>query len=145
MDAVWAIKTIEENVNYYNPDLVIVGYGMNDFRTEPPLFEKQIREVIKRTRDKNPNCEFILIATSLPNPLLTSPICPINGYQKDFLAVLQNIEADTNGVAVANITEMHSYLMSKKRYFDMTSNNVNHPNDFLYRMYAQYLISMLVE
>lgn len=145
MDAVWAIENVDSNINYYNPDLVIIGYGMNDFRTEPKIFEKQIREIIERTKFKNPDCEFVLIATSLPNPVLTSEICPINCYQKDFYAVLKNIENDTKGVAVADITGMHSYLISKKRYFDMTSNNINHPNDFLYRMYAQYLCGMLVD
>jgi len=145
MDAVWAINTIDDNLNYYNPDLAIIGYGMNDFRTEPKVFEEQIREVIKLTREKNPDCEFILIATSLPNPLLTAEACPINSNQKYFLSSLKNIEADTEGVAVADITSMHSYLMTKKRYFDMTSNNVNHPNDFFYRLHAQYLCGMMVD
>lgn len=145
MDAVWAINNIDDYLNYYNPDLAIIGFGMNDFRTEPKVFEQQIREIIKLTREKNPECEFILIATSLPNPLLIAEVCPINSNQKYFLSVLKNIEADTKGVAVADITSMHSYLMTKKRYFDMTSNNVNHPNDFFYRLHAQYLCGMLVD
>lgn len=145
MDAVWAIENIDDNLNYYNPDLAIIGYGMNDFRTDPEVFEEQIREIIKLTRQKNPDCEFILIATSLPNPLLTSEVCPINKNQKYFLSVLKNIEADTKGVAVADITSMHSYIMTKKRYFDMTSNNINHPNDFFYRLHAQYLCGMMID
>ena len=26
----WAVNTVEENVNAYNPDFVIYGFGMND-------------------------------------------------------------------------------------------------------------------
>ena len=49
------------------------------------------------------------------------------------------------GVAVAKMTDMHLHLLSLKRYWDMTGNNINHPNDFLARVYAQVVAQMLVE
>ena len=36
-----------------------------------------------------------------------------------------------------------SALLEKKRFFDMTGNNVNHPNDFLASVYAQTILKIL--
>ena len=47
------------------------------------------------------------------------------------------------GVAVANVTEVHKHLLTKKRYGDMTANNVNHPNDWLIRMQGQIIAQAL--
>ena len=55
--------------------------------------------------------------------------------------MLANCERE--GVAVVNMTAMHQSLLSRKRYEDMTGNNVNHPNDYLARVYAQTLFATL--
>jgi hypothetical protein len=39
---------------------------------------------------------------------------------------------------------MHTTLLESKRYYDMTGNNVNHPNDFLARMYAQTILEVMI-
>lgn len=143
MDINWAVENVEENINCYDADLVILGFGMNDGAKSPELFEGKVRELIGLVREKNPDCEFILIATSLPNPVLTDKRAPFCGNQRYFLEKLQNIELDTTGVAVANITDAHRYLLTKKRFIDLTSNHVNHPNDFFYRIHAQWLATML--
>ena len=38
------------------------------------------------------------------------------------------------------MTAMHLDLLKAKRFRDMTGNNVNHPNDFLARVYAQVVL-----
>ena len=48
------------------------------------------------------------------------------------------------GVVVADMTTFHEALLAQKRYCDMTGNNVNHPNDFLARAYAQVLFQTVV-
>ena len=60
------------------------------------------------------------------------------------MKVLSEIAQDTASVAVADIGNVHRYMMERKRFIDMTSNNVNHPNDFFYRVHAQFLAGMLI-
>jgi hypothetical protein len=36
-------------------------------------------------------------------------------------------------------------LAAGKKYLDMSGNNVNHPNDFLARLYAMNLLTALIE
>ena len=147
-DTNWAVNNIDANINDHHPDLLIIAFGMNDGSKTPEHFEERIRTMIRLVREKNPLCEIILVATSLPNPILTDPKARFWGNQEFFLERLNAIAADPHmggSIAVANITDMHRYLLSRKNFLDLTSNNVNHPNDFFYRCYAQFLYGMLVE
>ncbi len=141
----WAIYEVEERVNAYAPDLVVLAFGMNDGDKTPKEFETNTRTIIRKVREKHPLCEFILVATSLPNPMLTDPRAQFWGNQQFFAESLDAIAADTNGVAVANIRDVHTHLLSRKRFIDLTSNHVNHPNDFFYRIHAQFLAGMLID
>ncbi len=38
------------------------------------------------------------------------------------------------------MTTTHADLLKRKRFQDFTGNNVNHPNDFLVRAYAQVML-----
>ena len=40
-------------------------------------------------------------------------------------------------LTVVPITALHAETLERKKYWDMTANNINHPNDMLIRMYAQ--------
>ena len=74
----------------------------------------------------------------LPNPDAK------NFYKNQYLfhdALVEQCEKE--GVAVVNMTGMHASLLEKKRYADMTGNNVNHPNDYLARVYAQTLLQTI--
>lgn len=45
-------------------------------------------------------------------------------------------------MAIADITSVHLQLLETKAYRDMTGNNINHPNDFLTRIYAQVIMEV---
>jgi len=51
------------------------------------------------------------------------------------------VVSETPGSALADVTAVHSRLLASKRYVDMTGNNVNHPNDFLTRVYAMVVLA----
>lgn len=124
----------------YGPDLCIIGFGMNDGTKlyAQEFYRRNIQTIIDTARAANPNCEFVLIATMLANPEAGD----FAGCQKDYLPVLQAME--TEGVAVMDMTTFHETLLTQKRYCDMSGNNVNHPNDFLARGYAQVLWQTVV-
>lgn len=119
----------------YGPDLCIIGFGMNDgSRKVPPEdFLRNIKTIMAAARSGNPMCEFVLIAPILPNGQVGNFL----GTQAQYLPALQELEGE--GTAVADMTTFHQYLLTRKRYFDMSGNNVNHPNDFLARAYAHVL------
>ena len=121
-------------------DLCIIGFGMNDGTKKIPAedFRKNIEAIMDTARAANPDCEFVLIATTLANP----EAAKFAGNQAEYLPAL--LELEQEGVVVMDMTTFHADLLARKRFFDMTGNNVNHPNDFLARGYAQVLWQTVV-
>ena len=119
----------------YGPDLCIIGFGMNDGTKQytEEFFRQNIQNIIATARKANPDCEFILISTMLANPEAQD----FAGTQKAYLPVLEAMEEE--GIVVMDMTSFHEALLLRKQYRDMSGNNVNHPNDFLARGYAQVL------
>jgi hypothetical protein len=45
--------------------------------------------------------------------------------------------------AVVPMTTMSRWILSHKRFCDVSGNNINHPNDFIVRLYASTLLHTL--
>ena len=139
----WAAETVNELAAPFKPDLAIVAFGGNDSPTSPEVYGENIKKVALAIRKANPDCEFIFAATLLPNKLLCTPRALFYGNQPLFVPVLYRLADELAPAAVASISELHDYILTKKRFIDMTGNNVNHPNDFMHRLHAQYYLDML--
>lgn len=140
MLASWGAENAAALLNPENPDLVVIGFGMNDgtFKVDPAVFIEQIKSIIKTVKAANPSCEFIVVATMLANPdAIQSQI------QKSYHQPVLSLEGA--GIAVADITSVHEELLRHKSYQDMTGNNVNHTNDYLARWYAQVVSALLIQ
>ncbi len=139
MLARWGQENAAALLGSENPDLVVIGFGMNDgtFKVEPALLVDQIKGIMRAVKATNPLCEFILITTMLANPdAIQSQI------QKAYQQPLLKLEGV--GIAIADMTAVHEELLRHKAYQDMTGNNVNHPNDYLARWYAQVVSALLI-
>lgn len=141
MDSVWGKENVKERVTDKKPDLLCIGFGMNDGNRTADGYQGNIESMIKAVSEEKPDCDIILIATMLPNKETVG----FWGNQEQFLPVLKRIAQKYENVAVADMTTMHGDLLKGKRLFDMTGNNVNHPNDFLIRVYAQVINEVLRE
>jgi acyl-CoA thioesterase I len=140
MGAAHGVEVANQAANL-QPDLMIIAYGMNDVgRRDPQTYRDQIAAGIDIVRRQNRRAEFILVATMLGNPeWVHTPAEPFSEY-RDTLASLC-----TEGIALADMTRMWTDLLRRKRYHDLTGNGVNHPNDFGHRVYAQLLLSLLID
>lgn len=141
MDTNWGVSNVESRVNAYNPDLVIIAFGMNDGTANmaPATYRANIQSIMRSVKAKNANAEFILIAPMIPNPEST-----FTGTQAAFKAELDKLAAGNDAIVV-DMTSVHSYLLETKAYRDMTGNNINHPNDYLVRWYAQMVANSLID
>ena len=93
--------------------------------------------MISKIRKVNPSAEIILVTSMFANPLW-------HNFQvhNEYAKVCASLQ--TKGVAVADVRAVHERLLKQKRFIDMTGNNVNHPNDFLIRIYAQTILQKLI-
>lgn len=135
----WGVETAQERVADYHPDIAFIGFGMNDRQTPNEDYYKNISETMEIIKKTNPDCEFVLTAPMVANKEVDGFYC----QQYTFINELNKLKG--NGVAVMDVTTPHEYLLARKSYRDMTGNNINHPNDFLSRIYAQTALACLVE
>lgn len=142
----WGKQNAEEKVAQYNPDIVVLAFGMNDgsWNVSPAQFSDNIQSIMQTVRAKNPSCEFILVSSILPSkePKFDAGN-PVYGNQALYPDVLHNLAG--SGTVVADVTAVYKEILQHKRFSDMTGNNVNHPNDFLARLYAQVLMATTVK
>lgn len=144
-----ALKNLRQLCSNHKPDLVIIGFGMNDgsdSNIPPDRFQENIRSIMEMNDLlSGKSCDYLLLSTTLPNQEVKLGDA---NTQKEHSAKLFELEkqgtATTGGVVVADMTAIHSYMLQSKRFIDMTANNINHPNDFLARAYAQVVCRMLI-
>ncbi len=135
------IEAFSERVTNEFSDLMVLGFGMNDALTETKTYAERIENMALSFKEKNPDGEIVLIASMYPNTESNRL-----GKQEEFREELYKMEEKYPFVAVADMTEMHYNILEMgKRYRDMTGNNVNHPNDFLIRIYAQVILKTILE
>ena len=133
----WGVENVEERVNKYHPDLLVLAFGMNDGPLSKEEHTKQIKEIIDKVRDKNPECDVILISTTVPNFESKPHNFSLLGYKDEYQKL--NIP----NLCFVNMTDAHISLLKRKAFRDMTGNNINHPNDFLARSYAQNILQAI--
>ena len=136
-DSYWGAENINRLIADKNPNLVIIAFGMNDGTKgmSGAVFKRNIKKIINIISQKNSICEYILIAPMLPNEDWSSTT-----KQAEYRVALNELERE--GCAIADVTSIHEYLLTRKRYIDMTGNHVNHPNDFMVRLYAQVIYEL---
>ena len=138
----WGTETLPGAFADETPDIMFIAFGMNDASGRVPKedFIANIKTMVEQTRALNPDCEFLLCSTTLPNPMAPT-FCFNHDTHEPLLAALCEELGDC--AALVPMTSMHKALMEKKRFYDMTGNNINHPCDFLARVYAQAILAQL--
>ena len=137
-----------------NPDLVLIGWGMNDgtWHDNPATLRENILKIIDSiTFVSDRQLEFIVIGTCMPNDNGACYVMdngvrkPLYGHQPTYSASLKEMCDELDHVAFVDAGEIHRYAIGNKKYEDMTVNDVNHPNDFVIRMYAMNLASAVLK
>lgn len=121
------------------PDLLIVGFGMNDASNgvAPAEFQQNIRDLLSSVRAALPACECIVIAGMTPNPDWHLFLPEVRRDMRERLKALAG-----EGVAFCDVYSVWTELVRRKGFFSLTGNGANHPNDFGHRVYADCLSAL---
>jgi len=144
-DSAWGIRELEHRVLAYAPDLMVLGFGMNEGGSNMEKFTASITDLVGKVQSACPETETVLVATMLPH-FRVSGFYGKQYQHEDALKdmVKNSTELNTSKIAVAEVTSAHKYVLEHKEYYDMTGNNVNHPNDFLARIYAMVILRTML-
>ena len=126
--------------NYTGYDLLILSFGMNNASTSASSFADTTQKIVEAVKKKNPNIEVILVSCMCPNPQAYG----FYGNQQYFGAALKQL-ADEKGYAFVDMFAVHDKILDYKDYSATTGNGINHPNDWLIRVYAQNILSAMVQ
>lgn len=140
-DSTWGRQTYRENVVAYAPDLVVLAFGMNDAGLTPQLHVNNMKTLIRNLQRELPDTEIVVVSPMLPNEEAAGFWGNQWMFENEYLTSLVRTYPT---VPVVRMTTLHKELLLKKDYYDLTGNNINHPNDFLARFYACALIATVI-
>ena len=138
----WGKKNAKMLVTPKDPDLVVLAFGMNQTGTSRTDMKRDLQVIMDEILAECPDTEFVLVSCMIPNP-------EANCFGGQILAeqdkAMYDIQAEKiYAVAVAPVYSMCMEMIGHgKTYHDITGNNFNHPNDFMHRIYAQTVLSVL--
>jgi lysophospholipase L1-like esterase len=140
MTSDWAKGVAPEAVSSLKPDLVIFAFGMNDFWWIPAeQLKANVQAVMASVRHESPLAEFLLIAPMRFDPEYAREE-QYPARLQSYAPVLRSLEGP--GVAVLDMTRITGELYARKKPKDFLSDPL-HPNDFLARIHAQWIVEML--
>ncbi len=127
----------------YNCDLFVLAFGMNDGGLDPEVEAKGKKEIIDKVLEIVPETSILMVSTMAPHP--NSSIDEAQNEQEPCLYALAK-EYQKAGVscALASMNSVSLSVLEHKDFSDISGNNLNHPNDFMSRIYAQTLIQTVV-
>lgn len=136
-DSIWGVSEVQQVIDK-EPDLVFIGFGMNDGDKSGRSVARNIENMMKKIREQYPDCEFVVVACMVPNAeagFLTT--------HSSFPEAFAKLAGE--GVAFVDMFSFHAKILETKDFISTSGNNINHPNDWLIRVYTMNLMSALLE
>ncbi len=131
---------VKPQLEQYGCDLFVVGFGMNDGNELPRVPVENVKSMMQSVEAVCPDSLYLAVATMVPNPNARGWYGKQDRQEEAFLA-----EKLMDGkCAVAQMTSVSKAVLERKEFMDYTGNNINHPNDFFSRVYAQTLFQTLI-
>ncbi len=134
MDSAWGVQNVKE-VTDKSPDLVFIGFGMNDGGKSGRTVANNIKRIMSKVKEQFPDCEFVVVAPMVPQ---RRGWVPVNaGRVPEVPSVSWQVRALPSWICSASIQS----CWNGRTFIAMSGNNINHPNDWLIRVYTMNLMA----
>ncbi|HPG70114.1 MAG TPA: GDSL-type esterase/lipase family protein [Candidatus Hydrogenedentes bacterium] len=133
------LQRLREKVLDRAPDLVLIGFGMNDHNIggpSPEQFTENLKIIVTQIRD-NTGAEAILFSAFPPNP-----DWKFGSHRMELYAAATRRAAEQLGCAYADVFGVWTKVLARKDLPSLLGNNINHPNDFGHGLYFEALKSV---
>jgi lysophospholipase L1-like esterase len=135
---VQGLQRLQEKVLRQKPDLVLIGFGMNDhnrasFGVPLDAFAANLRTMIHRIRAET-GAEIVLFSAFPPNPKWHFGSHNMAAYAD----ATEQVARDER-CAFADVYHLWMSVAARKKPEDLLANNINHPNDFGHWIYFEAL------
>ena len=133
------LMRLEEKVLTRNPDLVLIGFGMNDHNVNGvslETFEANLISIVDQIREKT-GAECLMYSTFPPNDDWMH-----SSHRMELYAAATKRAAFKTNVAYADVYTPWMHILERKDPSSLLGNNINHPNDFGHGLYFEALKSV---
>lgn len=133
---VQGLQRLQAKVLDARPDLVLIGFGMNDHNKGSvpiPQFEQNLKSIVARIRAET-GAEVVLFSAFPPNPKWKFG----THRMPEYAAATERVARET-ACAFADVFGNWQALAARKQPEDLLGNNINHPNDFGHWIYFRVL------
>jgi len=130
-----------ENCSRAKPNLLLLHFGINDcWNVTANEFGRNIEKIYSGVKKDNPEAEILFLKAAR-----TNPSCYEEKVFRDFWAEADKLENKYEDFYTMDMFSWSLELLRTKKYMDITGNGINHPNDYLTRLYAMQLLNAFVE
>ena len=137
-------KFVKEQVEKHGCDLFVLGYGMNDGGMAATQTKANTKKMIDAMYEIKPEVSVMIVSTMTPHSGSNWDHVSIQQQEKQLLTLAKQYRKDEKNVAVACVNSVSVAVQEHKTFNDYSGNNINHPNDWFYRVYAQTLLQTLI-
>ena len=138
-------KVVEVGTNLADIDLFVIAFGMNDPVTAEADYIASIKQMINAYYAANPNGSVLLVSPMQPNTQSSMVSGNQSKWENALNSVKNSTEYSAKSISLAKVFTMFNELLtvSGKLSRDYLGNNINHPNDYGVRIYAQVALKTL--
>lgn len=151
-----AVKKFEiTEAHKASADLVVIAIGGNDAGgwcgpngTATAAYKSNVAKMTAYIREANPDCSILLVSCMQTNPKVfdtNSKNYLAAASFAEYEAALGEIVSENRNMALANVYGVESELLLNKNIEDMLGDNINHPSDYMSRVYAQVVLAALFD
>ena len=137
-------KTVKVLAEKYGCDLFVLAFGMNDGVTTANATKKHAKNMIGALEKICPDVSVLLVSSMTPHTGSSWDHASIGQQEEKLLLLAEECRREGRPCAVACVNSVSKAVQEHKVFSDYTGNNINHPNDWFYRVYAQTLLQALV-
>ena len=137
-------KFVKQQVEKYGCDLFVIGYGMNDGGFGAGTTKANVKKMIDGMYEIKPEVSVMIVSTMTPHTGSNWDFDAIKQQEKQLESLAKQLRKDDKAVAVACVHSVSKAIQEHKTFNDYSGNNINHPNDWFYRVYAQTLLQTLI-
>ena len=128
---------------YKGYDLLILSFGMNNAYTSKEEYIAATKAIVDKIKKDNQNLEVILVSCMNPNPRVGWDVN--QKHQGGWLKEIAAQSKYSSYTAVVDFYAVHKSILAYKDFSATTGNNINHPNDWLIRVYAQNILAAMIK
>ena len=134
-------------IENYGCDLMVIAFGMNDGAVNigPRITAKNLGKVMDGVWAMDESVNIILMSTIMPNPHAVNGWLNYQDKQEKYLDdLMDDYRKENKPCAMTYMTSLSRSILERKDFHDYSGNNINHPNDYFSRVYAQILLETLL-